>query len=91
MTRQLGPRLLTMFLGYHPSAGRHSVLTSIDGRLVQKEDGPLFNFITAAIEPLNKYLVEELHWKPLSAARLARYALAERRRDLQAARRRRAA
>ena len=82
MIRQLGPSLLTLFLCYHPSAGRHSVLTSIDGRLVQEEAGPLFNFIKAAIEPLNKYLVEELHWKPLSAGRLARYALAERRRGL---------
>jgi len=91
MTRQLGPRLLTMFLCYHPSAGRHSVLTSIDGRLVQEEAGPLFNFIKAAIEPLNKYLVEELHWKPLSAGRLARYALAERRPDFYLAKRRRAA
>ena len=91
MTRELGPTLLTLFLRYHPSAGRHSVVTSIDGRLAQEEAGPLFNFIKAAIEPLNEYLVEELHWKPLSAARLARYALAERRHALQAARRRRAA
>lgn len=87
LTRELGPTLLTLFLRYHPSAGRHSVLTSIDGRLAQEEAGPLFNFIKAAIEPLNEYLVEELHWKPLSAARLARYALAERRHNLQAVRR----
>jgi hypothetical protein len=79
LTRELGPSLLTFFSRYHPSAGRQSVLTSIDGRLVQEEAGPLFNFIKAAIEPLNEYLVEDLHWKPLSASRLARYALAERR------------
>jgi hypothetical protein len=79
LTRELGPSLLTFFSRYHPSAGRQSVLTSIDGRLAQEEAGPLFNFIKAAIEPLNEYLVEELHWKPLSASRLARYALAERR------------
>jgi hypothetical protein len=88
LTRELGPALLTLFLRYHPSAGRHSVLTSIDGRLAQEEAGPLFNFIKAAIEPLNEYLVEELHWKPLSAARLARYALAERRHNLRTAMRR---
>jgi hypothetical protein len=82
LTRELGPTLLTLFLRYHPWAGRHSVLTSIDGRLAQEEAGPLFNFIKAVIEPLNEYLVEDLHWKPLSAARLARFALAERRHNL---------
>ena len=84
LTRALGPGLLDLFLRYNPSAGRHSVWTAVDGKLVQEEAGPLFEFFKAAIKPLNDYLVEELNWKPLSAARLARYALAERRRILLA-------
>jgi len=40
----------------------------------------LFEFINAAIKPLNQYLTTELHRRPLSAARLARFALAEHRR-----------
>jgi hypothetical protein len=88
LTRELGPLLLRLFLRYHASAGRHSVLTSIDGRLVQEEAGPFFEFVKAAIETLNEYLVTELNWKPVSAARLARFALAERRRNLSAPKRR---
>jgi hypothetical protein len=84
----LGPNLLSFFLRCHDSAGRHSVLTSIDGRLAQEEAGPFFEFVKLAIEPLNEYLVTELHCKPLSAARVARYALAERRPNLRAAKRR---
>ena len=84
LTRALGPRLLDLFLRYNPSAGRHSVWTSIDGKLVQQEAGPFFEFVKAAIEPINDCLVGELNWKPVSAARLARYALAERRRSLLA-------
>lgn len=79
VTRELGPRLLNMFLRYNPSAGRHSVWTSIDGKLVQEESGPFFEFIKAVTEPVNEFLVGE-NWKPVSAGRLARYALAERRR-----------
>ena len=80
LTRVLGPRLLAMFLRYNSSAGRHSVWTSIDGKLVQEEAGPFFEFIKAAIEPVNDFLVGEQNWKPISAGRLARYALAERQR-----------
>lgn len=96
LTRALGPRLLDMFLRYNPSAGRRSVWTSIDGKLVQEEAGPFFEFIKAAIEPVNDFLVGEQSWKPISAGRLARYALAERRRialavEARAAMRRRVA
>jgi hypothetical protein len=84
----LGPKLLSFFLRCHDSAGRRSVLTSIEGQLAQMEAGPFFNFVQIAIEPLNAYLVTELHRKPISATRLARYALEERRHNLSAARRR---
>jgi hypothetical protein len=84
----LGPNLLSFFLRCHASAGRQSVLTSIEGQLAQMEAGPFFAFVKTAIEPLNEYLVTELQRKPISAARLARYALAERRHNLSAARRR---
>src|SRR6266852_8155653 len=80
MTPYLAPALLLVFLRCHGSAGRKSVATSIDGKLKQKEAGRLFEFINAAIEPLNQYLTTELHRRPLSAARLARFALAEHRR-----------
>jgi len=75
----LAPALLLVFLRCHGSAGRQSVATSIDGKLKQKEAGRLFEFINAAIQPLNQYLTTELHRRPLSAARLARFALAEHR------------
>jgi hypothetical protein len=68
-----------VFLRCHGSAGRKSVATSSDGKLKQKEAGRLFEFINAAIQPLNQYLTTELHRRPLSAARLARFALAEHR------------
>jgi hypothetical protein len=84
----LGPNLLSFFLRCHDSAGRKSVLTSIEGQLAQMEAGQFFDFVKTTIEPLNEYLVTELHRKPLSAARLARYALAEHRRNLYVARRR---
>ena len=84
LTPALGPRLLDLFLRYNTKAGRHSVLTSIDGRLVQKEAGHFFAYVKAVIEPINDYLVRELNWKPVSAGRLARYALKERRRRLLA-------
>jgi hypothetical protein len=40
----------------------------------------LFEFIKAVIEPLNQYLTTGLRRLPLSASRLARFALAERQR-----------
>jgi hypothetical protein len=80
MTPYLAPELLLVFLRCHNSAGRQSVATSIDGKLKQKEAGRLFEFIKAVIEPLNQYLTTELHRGPLSASRLARFALDDRRR-----------
>src|SRR6266404_5571461 len=80
ITPYLAPALLLVFLRCHDSAGRKSVATSIDGKLKQNEAGRLFEFINTAIQPLNQYLTTELHRKPLSAARLARFALAEHRR-----------
>ncbi|HMJ28191.1 MAG TPA: hypothetical protein VK512_05695 [Xanthobacteraceae bacterium] len=56
-------------------------MTSTGGELKQEETGPLFNFLKTGIQPLNKYLVDDLHRMPLSASRLARYALAERKRS----------
>jgi hypothetical protein len=79
ITSDLAPALLLVFLRCHDSAGRKSVATSSEGKLKQKEAGQLFEFIKAAIEPLNQYLTTELHRRPLSAARLARFALAEHR------------
>ena len=88
MSRHLGPALLEMFLRCHDSAGRKSVLTSIDGKFAQEEAGPLFEFMKVAVEPVNHYLVTDLHRMPLSPAWLARDALDRRRRDLRRARRR---
>ena len=78
VTPYLAPGLLSVFLRCHDRAGRQSVATSIDGRLKQKEAGPLFEFIDAVIQPLNRYLTTELHCKPLKASRLARFALEDR-------------
>ncbi len=61
-------------------AGRQSVTTSIDGKIRQREAGQLFEFIETVIQPLNRYLTTELRRKPLSASRLARFALDDRRR-----------
>jgi hypothetical protein len=88
LSRHLGSALLVMFLRCHDSAGRKSVLTWSDGKLAQEEAGRLFEFTKAAIEPVNQYLVADLHRRPLSPARLAREALDQRRRDLRGARRR---
>jgi hypothetical protein len=85
VTPYLGPELLSVFLRCHDRAGRQSVTTSIDGRLEQREAGQLFEFIKATIEPLNQYLTTELHRRPLSASRLARFALGERLRIVRAA------
>jgi len=81
ITPYLAPEMLSLFLCYQGFGGRHSVMTSIGGELKQEETGPLFNFIRTGIQPLNNYLVDELHRRPLSASRLARYALAERKRS----------
>jgi hypothetical protein len=84
ITPYLAPELLSIYLRFHNSGGRQSVLTSIDGQPGQKEAGPLFEFIKKAIEPLNHYLTTDLNRKPLSAARLARFALSYRRKTLRA-------
>jgi hypothetical protein len=81
----LAPELLSVFLRCHDKAGRQSVVTSIDGKLKQREAGPLFKFINAVIQPLNQYLTTELDCFPLSAERLARFALDKRREDKQKA------
>jgi len=78
MTPYLGPALLTIFLRCHDSGGRQSVATAVDGKSKQEEAGQLFEFIKAVIVPLNQYLTTELHRAPLSAPRLARFALADR-------------
>jgi hypothetical protein len=80
MIPYLGPELLSVYLRCHNSGGRQSVATSIDGKLGQREAGLLFEFIKATIKPLNDYLTTDLHRRPLSASRLARVALLERRR-----------
>lgn len=79
MIPELAPNLLWYFLRYHSSCGRRSVIVTAHGKKRQEEAGPLFEFIKAAIEPLNQYLIR-IDRKPLSPARLARYALHERRR-----------
>ncbi len=80
----LAPKLLAVFSRCHDRAGRQSVATSVDGKITQKEAGELFLFIDTIIQPLNQYLTTELHRRSLSAARLARYALDDRRRMTQA-------
>lgn len=75
----LAPELLSVFLRCHNSGGRQSVATWVDGKLGQMEAGLLFEFIKATIKPLNDYLMADLHRRPLSASRLARCALQERR------------
>ena len=76
----LAPELLSVFLRCHDRAGRQSITTSIDGKSKQREAGKLFEFIDVIIQPLNHYLTTELHRRPLSASRLARFALDDRRR-----------
>jgi hypothetical protein len=80
VTPYLAPELLSVFLRFHARAGRQSVATSIDGKPKQIEAGQFFEFIKVAIGPLNQYLTTELHRRPLSASRLARSALDDRRR-----------
>ena len=79
MIPHLATALLDCYLRFHNSAGRQSVLTSIDGKLTQMEAGPFFQYLKTVLAPLNRYLVEELHRRPLSPARVARFALADRR------------
>jgi len=83
VTPYLAPGLLSVFLRCHDRAGRRSVATSIDGRLKQREAGPLFEFIDAVIQPLNQYLTTEPHCKPLKASQLARFALKNHRENAE--------
>jgi hypothetical protein len=77
ITPELGVGLLWFFRRYNKAPGRRSVPISIDGK--QEEAGPLFEFIKATIEPVNRHLVEN-NRKPRSPARIARYGLNERQR-----------
>jgi hypothetical protein len=79
MTIPLGRDLLGLYLRYHDFGGRHSVVIIVEGKPVQVESGPLLQFFTLAIELLNRILVEELHRKPLSPARVLRAGLHARR------------
>jgi hypothetical protein len=81
ITPDLAPNLLGYFLRNNNLSGRHSVIVTVDSKKKQEEAGPLLEFFKKAIEPLNQYLVE-LGRKPLSPARLARYALQVHRRQL---------
>jgi hypothetical protein len=71
MTPHLAPELLSVFLRCHDGAGRQSVATSIDGKIRLEEAGRLYEFIKAAVQPLNRYLTTELGRRPISAGRLA--------------------
>jgi hypothetical protein len=82
MLHYLAPELLSIYLRCNNSGGRKSVATSIDGKPEQKEEGPLLEFIKITIEPLNNYLTS-LHRRPLSASRVARYALSRRREEAE--------
>jgi hypothetical protein len=82
MIRNLGPELVAFFLRYSDSGGRHSVLTSVNGKLGQIEAGPLFDFAALALVVLNQVVVDELKLRPLSPERVVRYGLAARRRGL---------
>jgi hypothetical protein len=86
ITPFLAPALLSLFGRCHGRAGRQSVViaTTTDGKFKQGEAGELFLFIDTIIRPLNQYLTTELGRTPLSASRLARFALENRRRVVQA-------
>lgn len=79
MIRYLGPQIVEIFHRYNDDGGRHSVWTSIDGKLVQEEAGPLFEFASKLVEAFNEVMVGELHLPALSAARIIRCGRAARR------------
>lgn len=79
MIRYLGPQIVEIFHRYNDYGGRHSVWTSIDGKLVQEEAGPLFEFASKLVEAFNAVMVAELHLPALSASRVIRCGLAARR------------
>jgi hypothetical protein len=84
MIRYLGPQIVAIFHRYSDTGGRHSVWTFSDGRLTQEETGPLFTFASLMVAVFNEIVAEELRLPPLSAARVIRNGLAERRRQFYA-------
>jgi hypothetical protein len=76
----LAPKLLSVYLRCNASAGRQSIVMSLDGKLKQMETGRFLQFITTIIQPLNQYFKTDLHRRELSASRMARFALSDRRR-----------
>ena len=51
--------LRPIFLRYNEKITRHSELTSNDSRLLQTEGGPFFEFIRAAVLPLQTFLTDQ--------------------------------
>jgi len=79
MLNFLGDRLLECYLRFNPTAGRHSI--AADGDRAQAESGPFFHFLSAAIAPFNRFLIQlPSHYgaKVVSAPELARRALWQR-------------
>jgi hypothetical protein len=67
--------LREIFERYNADARRHSVLTSINGKLKQEEAGPFLEFLKIAIAPLNEFLadLQASHGaKPISPAQIMR-------------------
>ena len=67
--------LREIFERYNAGAGRHSVLTSADGKFKQEEAGPFLTFLKIVIAPLNEFLagLPASHGpKPISAAQIMR-------------------
>ena len=48
--------LREIFERYNAGSGRHSVLTSVEGKFKQEEGGPYLTFLKAVIAPLNEFL-----------------------------------
>jgi hypothetical protein len=67
--------LREIFERYNAGSGRHSVLTSADGKLKQEEAGPFLAFLMVVIAPLNEFLADlpaSCGAKPISAAQIMR-------------------
>ena len=58
-------------------------MTSVNGKLSQREAGPLFEFVSKVLVVLNEAVVSQLNMPPLSPARVIRYGLAARRSGLE--------
>jgi hypothetical protein len=75
----LGDKLLSVYLRFNSTAGRHSV--AADGDRAQAEDGPFLGFLSLVIASLNRFLIQlpkPFGNKGVSAPDLARRALARR-------------